>query len=98
MAGLGLTAPPLATAQPVVYEGVWQSAQPTAENSAPPAAVDGVARAGEAGASMWMKLAKASMSDRITTGWPLASCGKFSVSSGVPADMRHAGASSRRRR
>src|SRR6202521_1723541 len=61
---LGLFDEPLAIALPVVNEGVWQIAQPTIAKTARPFTVDGVSGAGVGGASIRMKSANASMSER----------------------------------
>ena len=58
-------------------EGVWQWAHPMVAKVARPASVAGVGGAGVGGASMRMKLAKASMSERT------AVCGLA-----VPAEAR----------
>jgi hypothetical protein len=64
----------------VVNEGVWHRAQPILEKMALPFVVDGVSGAGVGGASIRMKSAKASMSDRTAV---LGFAEKLSVSSGV---------------
>src|ERR1700722_4681603 len=63
-AALGLVEEPLAIILPVVNEGVWQWAQPTLAKIARPLTVDGVSGAGVGGASIRLKSANASMSER----------------------------------
>src|SRR6516225_4190341 len=89
-ATLGFVEEPLAIILPVVKEGVWHKAQPILEKTAFPFVVDGVSGAGVGGASIRMKLAKASMSDRTAV---LGLDEKLSVSSGV-ALKRHPAVSS----
>src|SRR5271163_2005410 len=88
---------PLAIILPVVSEGVWHWAQPISANVLRPFSLDGVAGAGVGGASIRMKSANASMSER-TAGFELPVDGevvvKLSVSSGV-ALKRQPGVSSR---
>ena len=88
---------PLAIILPVVNEGVWHWAQPIFANVLRPLSLDGVAGAGVGGASIRMKLAKASMSE-MTAVFELPGVGgvvvKLSVSSGV-ALKRQPGVSSR---
>jgi hypothetical protein len=60
-AALGLVEEPLAIFAPVVNEGVWQWTQPILAKVTRPFSLDGVASAG--GASIRMKLAKASISE-----------------------------------
>ena len=96
-AALGLVEDPLAIILPVVNDGVWQWTQPTFAKMARPFTVDGVLGAGVGGASIRMKSANASMSER-TAGLglePGVGVGvKLSVSSGV-ALKRQPGVSSR---
>ena len=96
-AALGLVEEPLAIFLPVVNDGVWQWAQPTFVKLARPFAMEGVSGAGVGGASMRIKLAKASMSERTAVlGLDGGGEGvvKLSVSSGV-ALKRQPGVSSR---
>jgi hypothetical protein len=65
---------------PVVKDGAWHKAQPVSENMALPFVADGVSVAGVCGASIRMKSAKASMSDRTAV---LGFDEKLSVSSWV---------------
>src|SRR5208337_5512799 len=88
---------PLAIFAPVVNEGLWQWTQPMVAKVARPFSLDGVAGAGVGGASMRMKLAKASMSE-ITAVFELPVVEgvgvKLRVSSGVGL-KRQPGVSSR---
>src|SRR5215472_3008879 len=93
---LGTVEEPLAIILPVGNAGVWQWAHPTLMNAALPFTVEGVSAAGIGGASIRIKLAKASMSE-ITAGLDVAVVAggvKLSVSLGV-AVKRHVGVSSR---
>src|ERR1700676_1728310 len=88
---------PLAIFAPVVSEGVWQWTQPIVAKVARPFSLDGVAGAGEGGASIRIKLAKASMSERTAVFElpEVAGVGeKLSVSSGVALKIQ-SGVSSR---
>ncbi|SPE23383.1 hypothetical protein SBA2_1210002 [Acidobacteriia bacterium SbA2] len=95
-AALGFVEEPLAIL-PVVNEGVWQWTQPIFAKMVRPFTVDGVPGAGVGGASIRMKSAKASMSERtavlgLEVGVEVVV--KLSVSSGV-ALKRQPGVSSR---
>ena len=81
----------------MVNEGVWQWIQPILAKVARPFSLDGVAGAGVGGASIRMKLAKASMSEMTAVFELPVAAGvgvKLSVSSGV-ALKRQPGVSSR---
>src|SRR5713101_218508 len=85
-AALGFVEEPLAIILPVVNEGVWQWTQPIFAKMARPFTVDGVSGAEVGGASIRMKLANASVSERtavlgLAVGVEVVV--KFSVSSGV---------------
>jgi len=85
-AALGLVEEPLAIFAPVVNEGLWQWTQPIFAKVARPFVLDGVAGAGVGGASMRMKAAKASISERTAVlELPVAGEAgvKLTVSSGV---------------
>src|ERR1700681_2294738 len=84
-AALGFVEEPLAIILPVVNEGVWQWTQPVFAKMARPFTVDGVSGAGVGGASIRMKSANASMSDR-TAVLELGVGVKLAVSSGVGLD------------
>src|SRR5260370_17158105 len=60
---LGVVGLPLAIL-PVVNDGVWQAVHPVALKIARPFAIDGESGAGVGGASIRIKLANASMSER----------------------------------
>src|SRR5438270_3403895 len=95
-AALGTVEEPLAIILPVVNEGVWQWAQPIFMKVARPFEREGVSGAGVGGASMRMKLAKASMLE-MTAGFEVAEVAgvvKLSASLGV-AVKRQEGVSSR---
>src|SRR6202030_287058 len=94
---LGLVEEPLAIILPVVNEGVWQCTQPVFVKRARPLTMDGVSGAGVGGASIRMKSANASMSERTAVlGLEVGVEGvmKLTVSSGV-ALKRQPGVSSR---
>src|SRR5262249_17352962 len=94
-AALGIVEEPLAIILPVINEGLWQWIQPIFAKVARPFQVDGVAGAGVGRASIRMKLANASMSDRTAVLEGGVEVGvKLSVSSGV-ALKRQPGVSSR---
>src|ERR1700681_152533 len=95
-AALGFVEEPLAIILPVVNEGVWQWTQPVFAKMARPFTVDGVSGAGVGGASIRMKSANASMSERTPVlGFEagVEAVVKLSVSPGV-AVKRQPGVSS----
>src|SRR5258708_36562459 len=91
-AALGDVDEPLAIALLVLSIGVWQCAQPASSKTARPFEVDGVSGAGVGGASIRMKLVKASTSEITAVG--VAPGAKLTVSSGVALN-RQPGVSSR---
>src|SRR5579864_918146 len=94
-AALGFVEEPLAIILPVVKEGVWQWTQPIFAKLARPFTLDGVLGAGVGGASIRMKSANASMSERTAALVGGVELGvKLTVSSGV-ALKRQPGVSSR---
>ena len=96
-AALGLVEEPLEINLLVVNDGVWQWTQPAWAKAARPLTVDGVSGAGVGGASIRMKSANASMSERtavLEVEDGLGVVVKLAESSGV-ALKRHPGVSSR---
>src|ERR1035438_9916706 len=88
---LGTVEEPLAIILPVLNEGVWQCMQPIFSKLARPVSLEAVTGAGVGGASMRMKLANASMSDRTAVfdaGLVAAGVVKLLVSLGVAAKMQ----------
>ena len=90
-AALGLVEEPLAIILPVINDGVWQWTQPIVVKTARPFIVDGVSDAGAGGASIRMKSANASMSERTAVLEGGVEVGvKLNVSSGVALNRQPA--------